>query len=93
MAKARRISMESIIKALLDLTEAEYNSLSEMANIRHIPKHDFLIREGALVPKIFFLDSGAIRAYRYVDGIDYTHFFFSDQKIVLGNMSNVRHFA
>lgn len=74
--------MKEIISSCLDLTKEEYQLFKEIARIRKIPKNSVLLHSGKNVNKIFFLESGAVRAYRYVNGVDYTHFFFTESWFV-----------
>lgn len=74
--------MKDIISSHLSLSEDQYQALISIAKVKKIDKQTRLIRSGEYTNKIYFLDKGALRAYRNVDGMDYTHFFFVERWFV-----------
>ena len=74
--------MQDVIAKVVQLDEEVYQRLRGIALSRSIPKNEKLIRAGAPVRKVFFLESGAVRAFRNVEGTDYTHFFFTERWFV-----------
>ncbi len=74
--------MEETLSNTLNLNPNEKQAFINIAERKDVSKKHALIEPGRVIKKLFFLEKGALRAFRYVDGLDYTHFFFSDNWFV-----------
>jgi CRP-like cAMP-binding protein len=63
------------IKTFLSLSKGAEEALSLKLQRIEIKKGDFLIRENAICQHLYFLESGCIRAYYYLDSKEVTHWF------------------
>ncbi len=67
------------IKALVPLTKSEEDAFLKILQIKPFKKKDFLLQEGKICNKIYFINSGCMRAFYNVEGIENTvQFFFAD---------------
>lgn len=74
--------MKEALGAYINLSDAAYASLRQSASFQKAPKGRRLLQAGAIQQKLFFLESGLMRAYRLIDGKEYTHYFFVEQWFV-----------
>jgi CRP/FNR family transcriptional regulator, anaerobic regulatory protein len=67
------------IKSLVPLNEKEEAAFIKILEVRSFKKKDFLLQEGKVCNKVSFINSGCMRLFYNVDGIENTiQFFFND---------------
>jgi CRP/FNR family transcriptional regulator, anaerobic regulatory protein len=67
------------IKSFVALSEPEEEAFKEILEIKQFDKKEFLLKEGQICNKISFINSGSMRAFYNVEGIENTvQFFFED---------------
>ncbi|MFM2388009.1 MAG: hypothetical protein RL660_2766 [Bacteroidota bacterium] len=67
------------IKSLVPLNEAEELAFVNMLEVKELKKKEFLLQEGKVCNKVTFVNSGCMRVFYNVDGIENTiQFFFGD---------------
>jgi CRP/FNR family transcriptional regulator, anaerobic regulatory protein len=67
------------IKSFVPLTNAEEEAFIEIVEVKQFEKKEFLLKEGQICNKISFINSGCLRAFYDVEGIENTvQFFFSN---------------
>jgi CRP/FNR family transcriptional regulator, anaerobic regulatory protein len=67
------------IKSFVPLNQLEENAFLEILKIKTFKKKEFLLQEGKICNKISFINSGCMRAFYNVEGIENTvQFFFAD---------------
>jgi CRP/FNR family transcriptional regulator, anaerobic regulatory protein len=67
------------IQALVPLNEAEEKAFLSILDVKTYKKKEFLLQEGQVCNKITFINSGCMRLFYNVDGIENTiQFFFDD---------------
>lgn len=77
--------MDAFLNYLARYHHIEQNAREELG--KHIQqqvvsKDDFLLREGAVCRKLYFLESGAVRGYHYKDGREVTNWFGFESDLV-----------
>jgi CRP-like cAMP-binding protein len=71
--------MKEIIQSHIEFSEESYNLLLDIATEKAVRKNHTVFQPGKSCNKILFLKKGLLRAYKLLDGIEYTHhFYFSD---------------
>ena len=67
------------IKSFVRLNEAEKQAFLAILEVKNLKKKAFLLQEGKICNKITFVNSGALRLFYNVDGLENTvQFFFAD---------------
>ncbi len=67
------------IKSFVSLNSAEEKAFWDILTIKKYNKKEYLLKEGQICKKICFINSGCMRAFYNVDGVENTvQFFFSD---------------
>lgn len=67
------------IKSLVPLKKMEEEAFTNILEVKHFKKKEFLLQEGKVCNKIFFINSGCMRAFYNVEGVENTvQFFFAD---------------
>ena len=67
------------IKSFVTLNEEEEKSFSDILQVRQLKKKEFLLQEGQICNKISFLNSGCLRLFYNIEGIENTvQFFFAN---------------
>jgi CRP/FNR family transcriptional regulator, anaerobic regulatory protein len=67
------------IKSIMSINAAEEAAFIKILTIKPFKKKEFLLQEGKICNKISFINSGVMRAFYNVDGIENTvQFFFAD---------------
>jgi CRP/FNR family transcriptional regulator, anaerobic regulatory protein len=67
------------IKSFVPLTKVEEEAFIEIVEVKQFDKKEFLLKEGQVCNKISFINSGCMRAFYDVEGIENTvQFFFAD---------------
>ncbi len=67
------------IKSIVSLNKTEEDAFLRILEVKTFKKKDFLLREGNICNSITFINSGCMRLFYNVDGIENTiQFFFSD---------------
>jgi CRP/FNR family transcriptional regulator, anaerobic regulatory protein len=67
------------IKSLVPLNKSEEEAFLEILQIKSFKKKEFLLQEGKVCNKIYFINSGCMRAFYNVEGVENTvQFFFAD---------------
>ncbi len=68
--------MKDTLLAQVKITDALYESFVKLATLKHAPKNEIIARPDKINTKMMFLEAGIMRAYRLVEGQEYTHYFF-----------------
>jgi CRP/FNR family transcriptional regulator, anaerobic regulatory protein len=67
------------IKSFVPLTKEEEDAFKEVIEVKQFNKKEFLLKEGQVCNKISFINSGCMRVFYDVEGIENTiQFFFAD---------------
>jgi CRP/FNR family transcriptional regulator, anaerobic regulatory protein len=67
------------IKSLVPLNEEQENAFTQILETKILKKKEFLLQEGQICKKIYFINSGCMRAFYNIEGIENTvQFFFAD---------------
>ncbi len=67
------------IKSFVPLNKVEEESFANILEIKQFKKKEFLLKEGQICNKVSFINSGSMRLFYNVDGLENTvQFFFSD---------------
>jgi CRP/FNR family transcriptional regulator, anaerobic regulatory protein len=68
------------IKSIVSLSKEEEAAFASILEVKQYKKKDFLLREGQICNKVFFINSGCTRIFYNVDGLENTiQFFFADR--------------
>ena len=68
-----------VIKSIVTLTQEEEDAFVNILEVKNLNKKDFLLRQGEVCNKITYINSGCLRAFYNVDGVENTvQFFFAD---------------
>jgi CRP/FNR family transcriptional regulator, anaerobic regulatory protein len=66
------------IQSIVSLNEAEKAAICAILKVKAYKKKEFLLQEGKICDSIFFINSGCVRLFYAVDGVENTaQFFFS----------------
>ncbi|PNQ72166.1 Crp/Fnr family transcriptional regulator [Hanstruepera neustonica] len=68
--------MKKTIESHLTFSEDHYNLLKSIATEKKVAKNQILFYPNKPVNKLLFLTKGLLRAYKIIDGKDYTHHFY-----------------
>lgn len=68
--------MKEIIQSLLEFSDESYDLLMSIATEKEVRKNQLIFEPYKTTNKILFLKSGLLRAYKLIDGKDYTHHFY-----------------
>jgi CRP-like cAMP-binding protein len=82
--------MENLIlklNAIAPLGLALENAIKERLKKTHLLKKDFLVKEGQISKKIYFLEKGTCRAFYFSEEKEITNWFMSDNDIVISVFS------
>ncbi len=67
------------IKALVPLNNEEENAFLQILEVKTFKKKEFLLQEGKICNKVTFINSGCMRLFYNIEGIENTNqFFFAD---------------
>jgi CRP/FNR family transcriptional regulator, anaerobic regulatory protein len=67
------------IKSLVPLNKMEEEAFAAILEVKQFKKKDFLLKEGQICTKVSFINTGAMRLFYNVEGIENTvQFFFAD---------------
>jgi CRP/FNR family transcriptional regulator, anaerobic regulatory protein len=67
------------IKSFVALNQEEEAAFTSILRVKQLKKKEFLLQEGQICSKITFINSGCLRAFYNVEGIENTvQFFFAD---------------
>jgi CRP/FNR family transcriptional regulator, anaerobic regulatory protein len=67
------------IKSIVSLNKTEEDAFLAILEVKQFKKKEFLLQEGQICNKISFINSGCMRVFYNVDGIENTiQFFFGD---------------
>lgn len=68
-----------VIKSIVSLTEEEEQAFINILEVKLLDKKEYLLKQGEICNKITFINSGCLRAFYNVDGVENTvQFFFGD---------------
>ena len=68
-----------VIKSIVSLTEEEEQAFLDILEVKFLDKKEFLLKQGEICNKITFINSGCLRAFYNIDGVENTvQFFFGD---------------
>jgi CRP/FNR family transcriptional regulator, anaerobic regulatory protein len=66
------------IKSIVSLNKAEEEAFASILEVKQYKKKEFLLREGQVCNKVSFINSGCMRLFYNVDGVENTiQFFFA----------------
>jgi CRP/FNR family transcriptional regulator, anaerobic regulatory protein len=67
------------IKSIVPLSNVEEDAFAKVLEIKQLKKKDFLLQEGQICDKIYFVNSGCMRLFYNVEAVENTvQFFFAD---------------
>lgn len=67
------------VKSIVKINETEEAAFTSILSVKTFKKKEFLLQEGRICNKIFFINSGCMRAFYNVEGIENTvQFFFAN---------------
>jgi CRP/FNR family transcriptional regulator, anaerobic regulatory protein len=68
-----------VIKSIVTLTQEEEEAFVNILEVKLLNKKDFLLKQGDICNTISYINSGCLRAFYNVDGVENTvQFFFED---------------
>jgi CRP/FNR family transcriptional regulator, anaerobic regulatory protein len=68
------------INAIVPLNSEEENAFLQILEVKTFKKKDFLLQEGKICNKVTFINSGCMRLFYNIDGVENTvQFFFADR--------------
>jgi CRP/FNR family transcriptional regulator, anaerobic regulatory protein len=68
------------IKSFVSLNASEEEAFSEILEIKQFKKKEFLLQQGQICNKISFINSGCMRLFYEIEGVENTvQFFFADK--------------
>jgi CRP/FNR family transcriptional regulator, anaerobic regulatory protein len=68
-----------VIKSIVPLTHEEEQAFLDILEVKFLDKKEFLLKQGDVCNKITFINSGCLRAFYNIDGVENTvQFFFGD---------------
>ncbi|MCU0432640.1 MAG: Crp/Fnr family transcriptional regulator [Bacteroidia bacterium] len=77
-------------------SEDEISAFAEIGKLQHAAAKTLIFQGDRTFNRLYFVDKGLIRAFRLLDGEDYTYFFFSPsdfavdyQSFLTGQISNL----
>jgi CRP-like cAMP-binding protein len=70
--------MKNTILSHVDLSDDQYQLLLDSGQRKRMPKKQVLFQAGKTNTKLLFIEEGLMRAYRYKDEHEFTHYFFSE---------------
>lgn len=79
--------MKEVLNKYGNFTETEANAFSNIGNFKNLKAKELLFESGKVFDKLFFVKEGIIRAFRLIDGEDYTYFFFSNNDFAVDYQS------
>jgi CRP-like cAMP-binding protein len=68
--------MKATIQSYVAISDDLYTLFEQIAAKKQATKEDIIFRAGKVNCKLLFLEKGLLRAYRLLNGQDYTHHFF-----------------
>jgi len=68
-----------VVNLLTDIPEEFSMEIREIFEVKLIPKNTFLVKEGQVVGKIWFLNVGLLRSYFHRNGNECTTWFMTEQ--------------
>ncbi len=71
--------MKNIISSHIELSDPQYQLFLNKAKLKVVPKKEILFQAGKVNRKLLFIDKGFLRAFRYKNGKEFTHYFFSEK--------------
>jgi CRP/FNR family transcriptional regulator, anaerobic regulatory protein len=67
------------IKSFVTLNQEEENAFKDILEVKQLKKKEFLLREGDICNKVTFLNTGCVRLFYEVEGVENTiQFFFGN---------------
>ncbi|MCI5080053.1 MAG: hypothetical protein MRY78_00090 [Saprospiraceae bacterium] len=73
--------MENLIRTIcstIPVSEASVEAFAQIGLFKQVVKNTIINRPSQSRVRMFFLESGIFRSYRLIDGVDYTHHFFTE---------------
>jgi CRP/FNR family transcriptional regulator, anaerobic regulatory protein len=68
------------IKSIVPLNTSEEEAFTKILDIKTLKKKEFLLRQGQICNKISFINSGCMRLFYEIEGVENTvQFFFADR--------------
>lgn len=71
--------MKNVILSYVDLSDAQYQLFLNNCTLKIMPKKKILFQPGKVNDKLLFIENGLLRGYRYKNGNEYTHYFYSEK--------------
>lgn len=79
--------MREVLQAIAPFTPAELQAFEQLPTRRVAHAKQQVAGAGAPFTRLWFVSKGLIRAYRLVDGEDYTYYFFAAQEFAVDYQS------
>ncbi|MFM7428342.1 MAG: Crp/Fnr family transcriptional regulator [Flammeovirgaceae bacterium] len=83
MIPLERLSLLKIISQIHPVSEALQNDLIQTLNIESIPKKTYLLKEGEIFQKMYFIEKGMARAFYFDDGKEHTSWFMKEGDFII----------
>ena len=78
--------IENIRKAV-SLDETTESVINEKFHVEELKKGQILLKENSICHKLWFIESGTIRQYMLIDGVEVTKWFYVDNQWVTSHFS------
>ncbi len=79
--------MRFFLESFNHFTQEEIDSILGEANRKKVAGGTLLFLEGQVFSSLWFIEKGLIRAYRIIDGQDFTYFFFTENQFAVDYQS------
>lgn len=81
MTKKKLEFIERILK-IFPMSQEEIQVFGERFEIQNFKKGEFLLREGDILNRVFFMMEGIVRQFKIVDGVDKSTFFYCENQMI-----------
>ena len=68
------------IRKVVPIDSATESAITERVKIEKLSKGKILLKENSICNKMWFIESGMIRQYMFIDGVDVTKWFYVDNQ-------------
>jgi CRP-like cAMP-binding protein len=67
------------VKSIINLNQDEEEAFTNILDVKQFKKKELILRDGQICDKIYFVNSGCLRVFYNVEGVENTvQFFFAD---------------
>lgn len=74
--------LHKILEEVIGLTESEWKSFSLQLKKKEFKAKTLLIKEGSIANNLYFIESGLLRTYHFLDGKEITTYFACDKQFI-----------